>query len=91
MTDQRYVIELGGEPAGLVVAERSGFRFYAAASTFVDFDMRVFRSPGHAETACRDLIARQSLAPANAGIGQSWVAQKLTASAEKPSYRVRER
>jgi hypothetical protein len=51
---QRFVIELDHEPAGIVVAERAGYRFYAASSTFVGLNQRLFRSPGHAEQACRD-------------------------------------
>ena len=62
MTDQRFVIELRGEPAGLVVGERSGFRFYASASTFTDLERKIFRSPGHAEDACRAVLASQAAA-----------------------------
>jgi hypothetical protein len=61
MTDQRFVIELRGEPAGLVVGERRGFRFYAAASTFTDLEQKVFRSPGHAEDASRAVLAGQTM------------------------------
>jgi hypothetical protein len=55
MTGQRYVIELEGEPAGIVVGERAGFRFYAVQSHFACLEQRVFRSPGQAEHACREL------------------------------------
>jgi hypothetical protein len=58
MTGHRYVIELKGESAGLVVGERQGFRFYAAASHFAELEQRLVRSPGQAEDACRLLIAR---------------------------------
>ncbi len=61
MTATRYVIEVRGEPAGLVVAERIGFRFYASASTFADLEQRIFRSPGQAEDACRKLVSHQAI------------------------------
>lgn len=53
MTNQRYVIEADGGVAGLVVQEKSGFRFFAACGKFSIFDRVIFRSPGHAESACR--------------------------------------
>ena len=55
MTGQRYVIELQGEPAGIVVGERAGFRFYAVQSHFSSLENCLFRSPGQAEHACREL------------------------------------
>jgi len=60
MTDQRYVIETGGRVAGLVVEEPAGFRFFASSRNFFIFDRVIFRSPGHAESACRT-HARASL------------------------------
>ena len=39
-----YVIESAGETAGIVVAERSGVRFYAAEPAFYALDGRQFRS-----------------------------------------------
>jgi hypothetical protein len=59
MTLQRYLIELHGEAAGLVVRDSQGYRFYAAASTFADLESRIFRSPAQAEAACRHMIRRQ--------------------------------
>jgi hypothetical protein len=55
MTGQRYVIELEGEPAGIVVGERAGYRFYAVQSHYASLEARLFRSPGQAEHACRAL------------------------------------
>ena len=63
MTGQRYVIELEGEPAGIVVGERTGFRFYAVQSHFACLEQRVFRSPGQAEHACRELTEDEGAFP----------------------------
>lgn len=58
MNGHRFVIELNGEPVGLVIGERQGYRFYAAASHFAEFERRLFSSPAQAEDACRTLIAQ---------------------------------
>ena len=50
-----YVIELGGDAAGLVVKEDNRFRFYAAAKRFAGLERKLYRSPGEAENACRRL------------------------------------
>ncbi len=63
MTGQRYVIELEGEPAGIVVGERTGFRFYAVQSHFSSLEQRLFRSPGQAEHACRELTEEEDAFP----------------------------
>ncbi len=52
---QRYVIELGGAAAGLVVEENKRFRFYASDRVFAPLERRLFRSPDHAEQVCRTL------------------------------------
>ncbi len=48
-----YVIELGGEAAGLIVKEGNRFRFYAAAKSYADLERNLYRSPAEAEDACR--------------------------------------
>lgn len=48
-----YVIELGGEAAGLVVKEDKHFRFYAAEKRFSSLERTTYRSPAEAENACR--------------------------------------
>ena len=63
MTGQRFVIELEGEPAGIVVGERAGFRFYAVQTHYASLEGRLFRSPGQAEHACRDLADREDSFP----------------------------
>jgi hypothetical protein len=49
-----YVIEVrradaNSKAAGIVVKERSGFRFFAADAAFASLDQCVFRSPSEAE------------------------------------------
>jgi hypothetical protein len=65
--DLRYVIELGGDAAGLVVKEKSRFRFFAAEKRFASLDRRLYHSPAEAENACRSLLR-----PANGGIAYGW-------------------
>ena len=48
-----YVIEVGGETAGIVARDGLGFRFYAATPTFDGLDGRLFTAPGDAERAAR--------------------------------------
>ncbi len=48
-----YVIELGGEAAGLVVKEGNRFRFYASAKSYAALERNLYRSPAEAEDACR--------------------------------------
>ena len=56
----RYVIELGDTAAGLVVQDKQRYRFFASHEAFVQLDRRLFRSPDHAEAACRRLRATPS-------------------------------
>jgi hypothetical protein len=49
----RYVIEVRGETAGLVVQEGRGFRFFASHPLYMHIDRQRFGSPGQAEQACR--------------------------------------
>lgn len=51
----RYVIELGGTAAGLVVQEDNRYRFFAADRNFAPLERRLFRSPDQAEQSCREL------------------------------------
>ena len=48
-----YVIELGGEAAGLVVKEGNRFRFYASAKSYAPLERTLYRTPGEDEDACR--------------------------------------
>ena len=44
-----YIIEVRSEPAGIVVRERGGFRFFAASETFNRMEGQYFRSAREAE------------------------------------------
>ncbi len=57
MESQRYVIEIDGMSAGLVIAGKNGYRFHAASAAFASLERRTFRSPGHAEDVCRSLTS----------------------------------
>ena len=48
-----YVIEISGEPAGIVARLNKGFAFYAARTPFHRLEAQVFRSPLEAEKAVR--------------------------------------
>lgn len=61
----RYVIELGGIAAGLVVQENNRYRFFASDRNFAPLERRLFRSPDHAEQVCRRLRDAGQLAPAH--------------------------
>jgi hypothetical protein len=49
----RYVIELGGTAAGLVIQENNRYRFFASDRIFAPLERRLFRSPDHAEQICK--------------------------------------
>jgi hypothetical protein len=51
------VIEAGDAPAGVIVRERGGWLFYAAADAFRPLDSRRFRSPRDAARAAERLLA----------------------------------
>ncbi len=46
-----YVIEVSSETAGIVVRDKSGFRFFAANHDFYSLEGRYFRSAREAERA----------------------------------------
>ena len=53
---QRYVIEVAGKAAGLVVQERGGFRFFASRTELTSLERELYVSPRSAEDACRALL-----------------------------------
>lgn len=53
-----YIIEVRSEPAGIVVRDRAGFRFFAASATFHRMEGRYFRSAREAE---REALAHDRL------------------------------
>ena len=44
-----YIIEVRSEPAGIVIRERGGFRFFAASQAFQRMEGQYFRSVREAE------------------------------------------
>ncbi|GGC85444.1 hypothetical protein [Chelatococcus reniformis] len=55
-----YIIEIAGTAAGIVAADRRGFRFHAAAGPFNAIDGHSFRTPAEAERAARRLFHRRA-------------------------------
>jgi hypothetical protein len=51
-----YIIEVSSIPAGIVVRDTGGFRFFAASHRFNRLEGRFFRSAGEAERAARRLL-----------------------------------
>ena len=52
-----YIIEVSSEAAGIVVREKSGFRFFAAVHKFNPLDGRVFKNAREAERAATRFLA----------------------------------
>ncbi len=50
-----FVVEVWGEPVGIVLREGNTFRFYAAARPFFELDGVQFATPGHAKLAAARL------------------------------------
>ena len=50
-----YIIEVGSQPAGIVVRDPKGYRFFAAAHRFNPLEGRLFRNAREAERAARIL------------------------------------
>jgi hypothetical protein len=50
-----FVVEIWGEPAGIVLREGKAFRFHAIARAFSTLDGRQFTTPGHARLAAAQL------------------------------------
>ena len=53
-----YIIEIRSEPAGIVVRDRGGYRFFAASEAFHRMEGQVFRSAREAE---REALAQDKL------------------------------
>jgi len=52
-----YIIEVSSEAAGIVVRDKSGFRFFAATHRFNLLDGRVFKNAREAERAASQVLA----------------------------------
>jgi hypothetical protein len=50
-----FVVEVWGEPAGIVLKEGNAFRFHAVARPFFELDGVQFTTPGHARLAAARL------------------------------------
>jgi hypothetical protein len=50
-----YIIEVGSRPAGIVVRDPDGYRFFAASQRFYRMDGRLFHNAREAEHAARRL------------------------------------
>ncbi len=50
-----FVVEVWGEPAGIVLKEGNAFRFHAFARPFFELDGVQFTTPGHAKLAAARL------------------------------------
>ena len=57
-----YIIEVGSQPAGIVVRDPRGYRFFAASSRFGRLEGRLFRNAREAERAARRLAGGTPLA-----------------------------
>ena len=51
-----YAIEVQGRSAGIVIAARGGFMFFAAERAFQSLERRVFQQVRHAESAAHRLL-----------------------------------
>jgi hypothetical protein len=57
-----YIIEVGSQPAGIVVRDPAGYRFFAASHRFDRLEGQLFRNAREAERAARRLLGGMSLA-----------------------------
>ena len=53
---ESYVIEVDDLSAGIVVRERTGYRFFAAAAQFFHLDGQIFATVWRAEQAAGELL-----------------------------------
>ncbi len=51
-----YIIEVGSQPAGIIVRDSKGYRFFAATHRFNALEGRLFRNAREAERAARLLV-----------------------------------
>jgi hypothetical protein len=58
-----YIIEVNSQPAGVVVRNSKGFRFFAASHHFDQMEGKLYRNAGEAERAARHLAKTGLAAP----------------------------
>jgi hypothetical protein len=51
-----YIIEVASQPAGIVVRDPAGYRFFAASHRFDRLEGQLFRNAREAERAARRLV-----------------------------------
>jgi hypothetical protein len=56
-----FIVEIWGEPAGVVLPEGNAFRFRAIARPFFELDGTQFTTPGHARLAAARLKRLQQV------------------------------
>jgi hypothetical protein len=57
-----YIIEVGSQPAGIIVRSDGGYRFFAASHRFNRLEGQIFRNAREAERAARQLVSGMTLA-----------------------------
>jgi hypothetical protein len=57
-----YIIEVGSQPAGIIVRAPGGYQFFAASHRFNRLEGQIFRNPREAERAARRLASGMPLA-----------------------------
>ena len=57
-----YIIEVGSQPAGIIVRSDGGYRFFAASHRFNRLEGQIFRNAREAERAARQLAGGMTLA-----------------------------
>jgi hypothetical protein len=57
-----YIIEVGSQPAGIIVRAPGGYRFFAASHRFNRLEGQIFRTAREAERAARQLASGLTLA-----------------------------
>ena len=57
-----YIIEVGSQPAGIIVRAPGGYRFFAASHRFNRLEGQIFRNAREAERAARQLASGMPLA-----------------------------
>ena len=56
---ESYIIEVSSQPAGIVVRNSKGFRFFAASQRFHRMEGQLFRNAREAERAAVQIEERQ--------------------------------
>ena len=57
-----HIIEVGSQPAGIIVRAPGGYRFFAASHRFNRLEGQIFRNAREAEHAARRLASGMTLA-----------------------------